>query len=71
MKDTVKKEEKIAGKVLEIKQMKKQRNVNGKKEMEIQESMVPPKILVLAFEAAFLSDTQAFMGSKKGKCVRV
>jgi len=36
--------------------------VNGKKDMEIQESVVAPKTLVLAFEIAFFLDTQAFMG---------
>ena len=70
MKDTIKKEEKIAGKILEIKLEKVEKNVNGKKEMEIQESMIPPKILVLAFETALL-DTRAFMVSKRSESVCV
>lgn len=46
--------EKRLGKILETKQMK---DVTGEKEIKIQESTVPLKILVLAFETEFLSDT--------------
>lgn len=45
--------------------------MNRKKEMEIQKSVVPQKILMLAFETTFLLDTQASRGSKRSGCICV